>query len=579
MPEPSLLERLKERKLVQWALAYLAGGLVVLQILDAVAGPLSLSVLAQRAILVSLGFGFVLTLVLAWYHGEKGRQRVSGPELLMIALLLAIAGTGILLLRVDEEVAEPTESASPAAVDDDRPSIAVLPFDNFSPNPDDAYFADGMQEQLVSTLSRIGGLSVRGRTSVMRYREQPKPLPEIADEIGVTFILEGSARMTTDQVVVTAQLIDARRDEHLWSDEYDREFSVRDVISVQRDIAQKVAAAIGALLTPEEEARISAIPTEDSEGYQEYLRGQFQFNQRTEEGIQRAIDHLERSVALDPGFAAAHATLSLCYSWLPLYSGRFKWAQVVHLAEASAEAAIQLDPGLAEAHTSLGVVRMIRDDVVGAEEEFISAITANPSHAEAHYQLSYLLSHLERHEEAIAAGRKALELDPLSFAANISLGYRLLSSRQYDPATRQFKHLLALYDDVPLGWLSLAFAFSLGDSIDSARTAFLRWGELSGIDRSKTEPLASLADGYRREAVRGTLPPEFDSISGLSLYFRSRLAALVGDEEKALDLLDRDGIEVWPGVGPLVMDPILDPLRDHPRFQALMEKYAPDVEH
>jgi TolB-like protein len=579
VPDLPLLQRLKQRKIVQHGLAYLAGAFVVFQGVEVMAEPWGISPGVQRGIHIVLLIGLLITLVFAWYHGEKGRQRVSGPELLMVAALLVVAGVALSTLGAEEEGSAPDEAVASAIEEDDRPRIAVLPCTNMSADPAEEYLSSSLHDEILLKLQGISSLVSIGRASVEWYRANPAPLTQVAQELRVGYVGECSVQKNEEQIRLIFQLLDGRTGGQVWAKDYDRDITPGNLFDIQKNIALQIAQAMRAVLTPEEEARISAVPTENSEAYQEFLRGKLQFNKRTEEGFQRAIEHLERSVALDPGFAEAHATLSLCYSWLPLYSRKSSWAQVAHLAEKSAEAAIRLDPGLAEAHTSLGVVRMIRDDVVGAEEEFISSITANPSYAEAYSQLSHLLSFVGRHEEAIAAGRTALGLDPFSFGANLSLGYRLMWSRQYDAATRQFKHLVALYDDVPLGWLSLAFSFSVGDSIDSARTAFLRWGELSGIDPSKTGPLASLASGYRREAVRGTLPSEFDSISGLSLYFRSRLVVLVGDEEKALDLLDRDGIEVWPGAWPLAMDPILDPLRDHPRFQALLERYGADGEH
>jgi TolB-like protein len=209
MGEPSFLRRLKERKLVQWALAYLAGAFVVFQLLDALEGPLGLTVPVQRAVLAVVGIGFFLTLVLAWYHGEKGRQRVSGPELMMIAILLVIAGMGLSLLRGREEVLEPTETASPAVGEDGRPALAVLPFANLSGDPDNEYFSDGITGDIINHLSRIGDLKVISRTSVMQYKGTTRLVREIGDELGVTTVLEGEVQRIGDRVRINAQLIDA----------------------------------------------------------------------------------------------------------------------------------------------------------------------------------------------------------------------------------------------------------------------------------------------------------------------------------------------------------------------------------
>jgi serine/threonine-protein kinase len=209
----SLLQRLKERKLFQWALAYLAGAWLVFQGIEVLAEPWNLSQSIIRAIHVLLGIGFVLVLVLAWYHGEKGRQRVSGPELLMIAALLVIAGILLAVARPKEEAATTSEAAT--AVEGEKPAIAVLPFDNFRPNPNDAYFADGMHEEIIRQLPRISGIKVISRTSVMQCRESRPLARQIAGELGVGFLLEGSARKAEDQVRLTVQLIDVSSDERV----------------------------------------------------------------------------------------------------------------------------------------------------------------------------------------------------------------------------------------------------------------------------------------------------------------------------------------------------------------------------
>jgi TolB-like protein len=298
---PSLLQRLKERKLFQWALAYLAGAWLVFQGIEVLAEPWNLSEAVQRAIHVLLGIGFLVTLVLAWYHGEKGRQRASGVELLILAGILVIAGAAVAALgrlSPEGEGAIGQQAGADSKIIDAK-SVAVLPFDNFSPDPNDAYFADGMQEQLISTLSRISGLSVRGRMSVMRYRDNPKPLPEIAAELGVTFIIEGSARIVGDEVSVTAQLIDAGQDEHLWSEEYDREFSVGNILLIHREIAEHVASQLRTELTPEERERIDSNPRQIlaqypiPPGYQ-HGRGAFRARRKARFAVRSSLCRAQR---------------------------------------------------------------------------------------------------------------------------------------------------------------------------------------------------------------------------------------------------------------------------------------------
>jgi TolB-like protein/Tfp pilus assembly protein PilF len=571
MPDPSLLQRLKERKLVQWALAYLAGAFVVFQLLDALDEPLGLSTGTHQAILALVVIGFFITLILAWYHGERGRQRVSGPELLMVAALLVVAGVALSMLSRGEEGPEPAETEALTPLEDTRPSIAVLPFDNFSPSPDDAYFADGMHEQVVSTLSRIRGLSVRGRTSVMRYRDDPKALPEIADELGVSFVLEGSARLAGDQVRLTAQLIDARRDEHVWSEQYDRELSVDNLLAVHSEIAEQIAHALQAVLTPEERAGIETKPTEDLEAYNEYLLGRFWWNKRTVEGLNRAIEHFERAIEFDSAYALAYAGIADSYALLPDYAVGTNPGEALGRAKAFAEKALTLRPDLAEPHASLGWVRLRSFDWDGAEEELRRAIELDPAYATAHQWYSWVLSRTGSNEAAIAEARLAVELDPLSSIINRVLGHHLYHAGQYQAAIDQYERTISLFPHDPVTWSRLALALFLSDSTAYATRAFTRFAALSGIDTVAAQHFVSLVSRHNRSGVASSLPAAFDTASGLRPLLRAKLAAVVGDESKALDWLEQAFREGW-SISPLWLQPEFRPFRDHPRFQALLEK-------
>jgi len=232
LPKPSLFSRLKDRKLVQWGVAYLAAAWVLVEatghVIDQFAWPVGIS----QVVTILAFFGFFVVLVVAWYHGEKGRQWVSGPELLIIALLLLISGGVLSMLRrpPGPEGPSPTESAS-APESHSNPSIAVLPFENLSPNPEDAFFAGGLQDELLTQLSKVEALKVISRTSVREYATVNKPLREIAEELGVTSLVEGSVQVLGDRLRVNVQLIDAFTDEHLWADRFDRDLD--DAFAVQ----------------------------------------------------------------------------------------------------------------------------------------------------------------------------------------------------------------------------------------------------------------------------------------------------------------------------------------------------------
>jgi TolB-like protein len=438
MPSPSLLQRLKERKLVQWAVAYLAGAFVVFQLLDALEGPLGLSNAVQQGILAIVGIGFFITLILAWYHGEKGRQRVSGPELLMIALLLLIAGTGLSLLRRGEDESEGAETVVRAVEEGIKPAVAVLPFDNFSPNPDDAYFADGMHEEIIRQLSRISGIKVISRTSVMQYREARAPARQIAQELGVGFLLEGSARKAEDQVRLTVQLIDASSDEHVWADDYDRDLTAAHLFEIQGDVARRVATSLAAQLSPEERHRIGSQPTDNLAAYELYLLGRYHFATRyTMEGeaVDRAAEFYRRAIEADSGFALAYSGLAdLCaprrffprLEWASEDARRLEMQETDSLSAWAARRAVALDSTSAEAHTTQGIVLMyIEHNWEEAEREFLIAIEFNPGYSTTYNFYGDLLMFRRRWDEAVWAKQKALELAPLSTINQSNLAYAL----------------------------------------------------------------------------------------------------------------------------------------------------------
>jgi len=248
MPSPSLLQRLKELKLVQWAVAYLAGAFVVFQLLDALETPLGLTATTQQGILVVMGIGFFVMLVLAWYHGEKGRQRVSGPELLMVAALLVVAGAALSILRPQNEESPPTVSGGISRLTS-GPSILVLACVNISPDPADSYLADGIHEAILHRLAKVSGVASLGREAARWYRDNPAMPSEIAAARGLDYVGECSVRKDPngERILVTFQLLDAGG-VHAWSEEFARDITVEDLFQIQSDIAQRVAGNIGVIL-------------------------------------------------------------------------------------------------------------------------------------------------------------------------------------------------------------------------------------------------------------------------------------------------------------------------------------------
>jgi TolB-like protein len=520
----SLLQRLKERKLFQWALAYLAGAWLVFQGIEVLAEPWNLPQSIIRAIHVLLGIGFVLVLVLAWYHGERGRQRVSGPELLMIAALLAIAAILLAVLGPEEEatttpdVAVTSPHETPAVAEEGKPAIAVLPFDNFSPNPDDAYFADGMHEEIIRQLSRISGIKVISRTSVMQYREARPPARQIAGELGVGFLLEGSARKAEDQVRLTVQLIDASSDEHVWADDYDRDLTAAHLFEIQGDVAKRVAASLAAQLSPEERHRIESQPTDNLAAYELYLLGRYHFGTRytSGEAVDRAAEFYRRAIEADSGFALAYSGLAdLCaprrfFPRLERTSAdarRSEMQETDSLSAWAARRAVALDSTSAEAHTTLGIVlTYIEHNWEEAEREYLIAIELNPGYSTTHNFYGDLLMFGRRWDEAVRAKQKALELAPLSTINQSNLAYALWGAGRLSEAAELAEALSphvpysaagtirneeTWIESPPSQYVEVQIYYEMGRSYDDALEALV-----GALVRSGTGP--ELAAAYER---------------------------------------------------------------------------------
>ena len=323
----------------------------------------------------------------------------------------------------------------------DKKRIAVLPFLNISPDPNDAYFADGLTEELITRLSTVSGLKVIARTSTMRYKGTAKSVREIGKELESGSVLEGSVRKAADRLRVTAQLIDTTTQEHLWVQNYDRQ--LEDVFAIQTEVAQHVSDALEMRLLDEERQQIEKKPTGDISAYTFYLKGRYYWNERSREALEKAIKYFEEAIRMDSRFALAYAGLADSYrvlvdhEYLPPSEGNPK-------TEEAARKALELDETLAEAHTSLGIILSVQWDWRGAEEEFAKALRSNPNYATAHHWYSIHLLWFGRLDEAIRELKIAEELDPLSPMIRSYGALVYLAARQYDSAMKEIDTALEL---------------------------------------------------------------------------------------------------------------------------------------
>jgi TolB-like protein/tetratricopeptide (TPR) repeat protein len=328
-------------------------------------------------------------------------------------------------------------------------SLAVLPLANLSGDPKQDYFADGMTEELVTQLGRISALRVVSRTSSMTYKATGKQLPEIARELRVDGIVEGAVLRSGNRVRITAQLIEASTDHHLWAQDY--EGDMRDVLSLQSRVAVSIARKIRARLTPDEQVRFASPHSTDPGAYDDYLRGRFFWNARTENSLAKAQNYFQQAIAKDPLFAPAYSGLADSFAYRGWRWGHLAPREAMPLARAAALKAIQLDEDSAEAHTSLGQVELRYEwHFKGAEQEFLRAIALNPNYATAHHYYSVALFAMGRNKESVEQARKAVEADPLSIPANITLGQSLSGAGRDDEAIAQFRRTLEMDPNNPM---------------------------------------------------------------------------------------------------------------------------------
>jgi TolB-like protein/Tfp pilus assembly protein PilF len=317
-----------------------------------------------------------------------------------------------------------------------------LPFTNISHDPADEYFADGMTEEIISSVSKTKGLRVIARTSVMRYKGAPKAIAEIGRELNVGNILEGSVRKAGDKIRISVQFVETENEEPRWSQVYDREIS--DVFAIQSEIARKVAEALREHVLGGAPRREEPKATSSPEAYINYLRGRQFWNKRTDEDLKKSIEFFEAALKIDPNYAQAYTGLADSYAALALLEFMAP-NEAYPKAKGAVRSALSLDAHLSDAHTSLGLIRFQYDwDWQGAEEEFRTALDINPSYAPAHHFYADYLKAMGRFDEALLEIEKARELDPLSLAINTGVGHVLYLSRQYDKAIEEYKRAVEL---------------------------------------------------------------------------------------------------------------------------------------
>ena len=452
-------------------------------------------------------------------------------------------------------------------------SVAVLPLQNLMGDPEQEYFVDGMTEALITGLSKISALKVISRTSVMQYKGVKKPLPQIARELNVDAVIEGSVLRSGEHVRITAQLIRAATDEHLWAETYDRD--LRDILALQSEVARTVAQQIKVTLTRQEQTRLAATHPVNPGAHDAYLKGRYYLNKWTEEGFKKGIEHFQQAIDLDPTYAPAYAGLADCYSLVAGFGLRPP-KDAFPLAKAAARKALELDETLAEAHAALGQIKFQFDwDWFGAEQELKRAVELNPSSSNAHLNYNVYLAVMGRSDESIAEARRALDLDPLTPTLSLQLGWILYYARRHDESIAQLRKTLELapklaWANTELGWNyaekrmypeAVAECQKAIEQLPEEQVTLGSCGRVYGLAGKRSEALDLLAKLKRMSEQRYVDP-----------YNIAWLCDGLKDNNLTMEWLERAYKEHSASLFGLKMEIFSDSLRSDPRFQDLLRR-------
>jgi TolB-like protein/Tfp pilus assembly protein PilF len=484
-------------------------------------------------------------------------------------LILALAGILVIVAAVGYWLHRSGASTAGGSID----SVAVLPFANSGGDQDTEYLSDGITETLINNLSRVSKLRVVPRSTVFGYKGQGNAPEKIGRELNVRAVVTGRVTRRGDSFVVGAELIDVSRDSQLWGDQYSRKLS--DILGIQEQISKAIADHLRIELSGADQRQLAKRDTENSEAYQLYLRGRYFWNKRTNEGVKQGLAYFQQAIEKDPSYALAYAGVADSYAvggggylGLSAHESRPK-------SKAAALKALELDDSLAEAHTTLADTYLYYDwDFNKADEEFRRAIAVNPNYPTAHQWYSECLYITGRYEEAIAEAKRAQELDPLSPIISQSLGWALFHARKYDDAIEQFKKTLQMDANLRIAHWDLADAYVQKKMYQEAVAEWQAALTLSG----NSKLAASLGEAYRLSGFQGCLRTWSDHASKDPLassvrpYQTARLFALMGDKDEAVTWLQKAYAARAGGIADLKSDPVFDPLRSDPAFQALVKK-------
>ncbi len=577
------LKRLGQRKMAQWALAYAAGAWVALQVLGLAADSYGWSPTVMRIAFGIAVLGFVIALVLAWYHGERGQQKATGPELLLLAALLAVGGgliwnserqraRAVTAVSATAAAASATTAAATIATNaNDARSIAVLPFVNLSSDPEQEYFSDGLSEDLITALSQFNGLKVISRNSSFTFRHSKQDSAAIGARLGVAHLLVGSVRRAGDVVRISADLVNVKDGRTLWSQRFDRPYS--NLFELQDEITQAVANELKAKLLTDAGAVLQSDrpPSGNLAAYNAFLQGRYHFARSTHENFQQAIRSYEQAIGLDPRYAAAYAALSAALSFdaAIFLQGDAARAQLER-ARGAVRSSLELGPDLAIAHSARGALLMNGElDWRGAEIEFRLAMRLAPNDSAGIYGLAQARAALGMREEAIALLQQAIERDPLDIGRYYWLSILKSTPENLSEAERLIDIALKLEPAAVQGSAhKVAVQVLSGQQAAALVTARAM---PPGLWRDVGLAYATQAGGDWA-AADAALKALIDLQGEGAAYQIAQVFALRKDADGLFKWLDQAWTNRDPGIRRTLLDPFLAPYRADPRFAAFCRK-------
>jgi TolB-like protein/Tfp pilus assembly protein PilF len=582
--KPSFFAELKRRNVYKVAVAYAVVGWVIAQIATQIFPFLEIPNWVVRLVIVLIAIGFPIALVIAWAFEAtpEGIKRTEDVDLavvsrapkkhLWIYVVIIGAAISVALFFLGRYTAGTPRQSEAATLS--SKSIAVLPFDNLSRDPDNAFFAEGVQDEILTRLAKVADLKVIARTSTQKFKSSPENLPDIAKQLGALNILEGSVQKVNDQVRVNVQLINAMTNAHLWAEIYDRKLS--DIFAVQSDIAKTVADTLQAKLTGSEKQMMAAASTTDTAAYELYHKGRSLWGKRTGDNIPKAIAFYEQAIARDPNYALAYAGLASAYILSPFYAGADRLEMSAKAKEAALKA-LRLDPNLAEAHTALGKVFFFSEiDLPGAMREYKRGIELKPNDADAHHWYGNdALSAFGQFEEAIVEGKRSVELDPLSVIINADFGVSFLYARRYEESAKQLRKTLEMDPTSFYTHYNLGLLLQATGDLSGAIAEYEKAKQLNGNTYVSMLCAQAKARAGDKDAAQRMLS-ELDTISQqreVVGYLRALLYLSLNNKEEALRWLEQDYEERdGSNISTIKVDPLLASLHGDPRSETLVQK-------